>query len=66
MKVSIKKQKKKENLKVKQKENFKLYPIEYTKKLMIKKHINVMEAIDILDIPDDISQAVIDEIEKKN
>jgi hypothetical protein len=33
---------------------------------MIKKHINVMEAIDILDIPEDIRQAVINEIEKKN
>ena len=40
--------------------------VEYTKKLMIKKHINVMEAIDILDIPEDIRQAVINEIEKKN
>ena len=43
-----------------------LSAVVYTKKLMVKNHINVMEAIDILDIPDDIRQAVIDEIEKKN
>lgn len=43
-----------------------LSAVEYTKKLMIKNRINVMEAIDILDIPDDIRQAVINEIEKKN
>ena len=43
-----------------------LSAVVYTKKLMAKNHINVMEAIDILDIPDDIRQAVIDEIEKKN
>lgn len=43
-----------------------LSAVVYTKKLMVKNHINVMEAIDILGIPDDIRQAVINEIEKKN
>ena len=49
----------------KEEERF-LSAVVYTKKLMVKNHINVMEAIDILDVPDDIRQAVIDEIEKKN
>lgn len=49
----------------KEEERF-LSAVVYTKKLMAKNHIHVMEAINILDISDDIRQAVIDEIENKN